>query len=71
LAAPNEGGRALFVVLNGSDVPVAVSFPEWPGVGRWCCVLDTSDDREHATPLAPGTNWSVQVRCMLAFAGEP
>jgi isoamylase len=71
LAAPNEGGTALFIVLNGSDVPVEITFPEWPGVGRWCSVLDTSDSHGHAAALAPGTNWSVQVRCVLAFAGEP
>jgi pullulanase/glycogen debranching enzyme len=41
------------------------------GVGRWCSVLDTSDAPGHATALAPGTNWSVQVHCVSAFAGEP
>ncbi len=43
LAAAVEGGKPLFVVLNRTDAPVEITFPEWPGVTSWHCVLDTSD----------------------------
>jgi isoamylase len=71
LAPPHDGGKPLFVVLNGSDHTVEINFPEWPGVTRWRCVLDTSDGREHPVTLPPGANWGAHVRCVLAFAGEP
>jgi isoamylase len=71
LASPREGGRPLFIVLNGADTPVEITFPEWRGVSRWHCVLDTSDAQEHTLTLPPGANWGAHVRCVLAFAGEP
>ena len=71
LASPIEGGKPLFVVLNRTDAPVGVTFPEWPGVTRWRCVLDTSDGHDHSLAVQPGANWGAHVRCVLAFAGEP
>jgi isoamylase len=71
LAAPREGGKPLFIVLNGSDHAVEITFPEWPGVANWHCVLDTSDGQEHPVTLPAGANWGAHVRCVLAFAGEP
>jgi isoamylase len=71
LAAPPEGGKPLFIVLNRTDTPVDITFPAWPGVTGWRCVLDTSDGHEHAVALPPGANWGAHVRCVLAFAGEP
>jgi isoamylase len=71
LAAPREGGKPLLIVLNGADTPVEITFPEWPGVSRWHCVLDTSDGHGQTVTLPPGANWGVHVRCVLAFAGEP
>jgi isoamylase len=71
LAAPREGGKPLFIVLNGSDHAVEITFPEWPGVASWHCVLDTSDGQEHPVTLPAGANWGAHVRCVLAFAGEP
>jgi len=71
LAAPREGGKPLFIVLNGSDHAVEISFPEWPGVANWHCVLDTTDGQAHPVTLPPGANWGAHVRCVLAFAGEP
>ena len=71
LAAPREGGKPLFIVLNGADTPVEITFPEWPGVGCWHCVLDTSDGHAYTIALPPGANWGAHVRCVLAFAGEP
>ena len=46
LAAPAEGGKPLFVVLNRTDTAVEITFPEWLGVTGWRCVLDTSDGHE-------------------------
>ena len=71
LAAPIEGGKPLYVVLNRTETPVEITFPEWPGVTGWRCVLDTSDGQEHPVTLPPGANWGAHVRCVLAFAGEP
>jgi glycogen operon protein len=71
LVAPHEGGKPLFIVLNGADQPVEVTFPQWPGVRAWQCVLDTSDGHEPPVRLPPGANWGAHVRCVLAFAGEP
>ena len=71
LASPREGGKPLFIVLNGADQPVEITFPEWPGVRSWDCVLDTSDHQEHTVNLPPGANWGAHVRCVLAFAGQP
>ena len=71
LAAPLDGGKPLFIVLNGADEPVEITFPEWPGVASWQCVLDSSDGVEQAVRLPPGANWGTHVRCVLAFAGEP
>jgi isoamylase len=71
LAAVRNGGKPLFVVLNRTDTPVEITFPEWPGVASWRCLLDTSDGTEHTPTLPPGANWGAHVRCVLAFAGEP
>ena len=71
LAAPREGGKPLFIVLNGADEAVEITFPEWPGVRCWHCLLDTSDGHEPPVSLPPGANWGAHVRCVLAFAGRP
>jgi glycogen operon protein len=71
LAAADAGGKPLLIVLNGADTPVGITFPEWPGVANWRCLLDTSDGHEHSVTQAPGATWDVQTRCVLAFAGEP
>jgi isoamylase len=71
LAAPREGGKPLFIVINGADTPVEITFPEWPGVGNWHCILDTSDGHAYTIKLPPGANWGAHVRCVLVFAGEP
>ncbi len=71
LAAPVEGGKPLFVVLNRTETEIEIVFPEWPDVTNWCCVLDTSDGHEPAVKPLPGTNWSVPSRSVLVFAGQP
>jgi glycogen operon protein len=70
LAAPREGREPLFIVLNGADQAVNITFPQWPGVAHWDCLVDTASD-QLAGRHAPGATWSAQARCVLAFAGQP
>ncbi|MCK9916128.1 glycogen debranching protein GlgX [Microbacteriaceae bacterium K1510] len=70
LAAVREGGEPLFIMLNGADEPVDITFPEWPAVERWQCVLDTSNGHPNAPACKPGDEWSAQARTVLAFAGS-
>ena len=71
LAGQQEGGTALLIVLNGADEDVELSFPEWPGVGRWQNLLDTSNGAPHSEELPPGNKWIARARSVLAFAGAP
>ena len=71
LAAAEDGGEPLLVVFNGADEAIDITFPEWPGVGRWQCVLDTSNGQRNSAALAPGANWGAQAKSVLAFAGKP
>jgi glycogen operon protein len=71
LAAVHEKGQPLFIVLNGADEPVDVTFPEWPNTAQWQRVLDTSDGQSNADAGKPGETWSAQARAILAFAGAP
>jgi isoamylase len=71
LAAPGDGGKPLFVALNGADTEIEIVFPPWAGVASWRCVLDTAGGDERSLTLQPGTTWSAPARCVLAFASEP
>jgi isoamylase len=70
LAAAHEGGEPLFIVLNGADHTVKITFPQWPGVAHWSCLVDTAADQP-AGRHSPGVTWSAQARCVLAFSGQP
>jgi glycogen operon protein len=67
-AAGSEG--PLYIVLNGADEPVEITGPEWPDVGQWQRLLDTSDGAEPAV-LAVGARWNSPPRSVLAFFGKP
>ena len=69
LAAFRAGGEPLFIMLNGADEPVDISFPQWPDVRQWQCVLDTSNGHPNTPAGKPGEQWSAQARTVLAFAG--
>jgi len=71
LAAARDGGEPLFIMLNGADEPVDITFPAWPNVEHWQCVLDTSNGHPNAPASKPGDQWSAQARTVLAFAGIP
>jgi len=58
-------------VLNGADLEVDLTAPEWPGVAHWAGVLDTVNCAGHAAPIAVGAHWTVPARSVLAFAGRP
>jgi glycogen operon protein len=70
LAEPIEGGKPLFIVLSGADEPVEITFPDWPAVGNWRCVLNSADGDEHPGTQPPGAKWNAHARCVLTFAGE-
>jgi isoamylase len=70
LAAAQDGGEPLFIVLNGADHAVEITFPQWAGVAHWNCLVDTAA-HEPAGSHAPGEMWSAQARCVLAFTGQP
>ncbi len=71
LAPPESGGEPAFIVLNGADDDVEITFPEWPNVGRWQNVLDTSIGPAEHDPVATGGHWTSRSKSVLAFAGEP
>ena len=71
LAAAQEAGEPLFIALNGADEAVDLTFPQWPGVGRWQCVIDTSNGEPNQAASHPGGHWSAQPRSVLAFTGAP
>jgi isoamylase len=71
LAALRPKDAPLFIVLNGADEAVDVTFPEWPGTAQWERVLDTSDGQSNTNAGKPGEAWSAQARAVLAFAGVP
>jgi isoamylase len=71
LAAPDSGGQPLFIVLNGADDDVEITFPEWPGVAKWQNVLDTSIGTAHYDPVGAGGHWASRSKSVLIFAGEP
>jgi hypothetical protein len=57
-------------VLNGADHTVKITFPQWPGVAHWSCLVDTASDQP-AGRHSPSVTWSAQARCVLAFTGQP
>ena len=71
LAARREGGAPLFIVLNGAETDLEITFPEWPGAPHWrkCSIPRWANRRRSsATPARHGR---CAQRSVLAFAGEP
>ena len=71
LAPVTEDGEPLFIALNGAAETVDITFPEWPGVARWQCLIDTSNGHVDEPMGKPGEQWVAQARTVLAFAGIP
>ena len=70
LAAAGGSEGPLYIVLNGSDIAVEITGPQWPDVGQWQQVLDTSDGAEIPV-LKVGDKAQAQARTVVAFAGKP
>jgi glycogen operon protein len=71
LAAPDEHGQPLFIVLNAAQQPVDFTLPEWPNVRHWAVAVDTGEDGDHVGSGAPGTGLSARRLTVLVFTGEP
>ncbi|MDO8878934.1 MAG: glycogen debranching protein GlgX [Pseudolabrys sp.] len=71
LAAPEQNGAPLFVIINGADEDLEIVFPEWPDATHWRNVLDTAMGEPQAILGDTGSPWTVRARAVLAFAGEP
>jgi len=71
LAAITANGEPLFIVLNGADQALDITFPDWPGTAHWQCLLDTTNSQLASDTFPPGAHWSAQARVVLAFAGKP
>jgi isoamylase len=70
LAASEGSEGPLYIVLNGSDTSLDFKAPEWPNIGQWEQVLDTSDGAEIPSIKVADTR-QVAPRTVLAFAGKP
>jgi isoamylase len=70
LAAVEGSEGPLYIVLNASEVEVEIAGPEWPEVGHWQRLLDTSDGSDAST-IKVGDKWHSQPRSVLAFFGKP
>jgi glycogen operon protein len=73
LASPQQNGEPLFVVFNGALENIEVALPDWDGITRWVCVLNTANDLvlgDGATE-PPGTVLTAPATSILVFAGQP
>jgi isoamylase len=73
LAAPEPGGQPLFLVFNGASEGIDVALPDWSGVTRWMCVLDTASDLVLADggTEPPGAVLTAPATSIVVFAGLP
>ncbi len=70
LAAVEGSEGPLYIVLNGADIAVEITGPQWPDVGQWQQVLDTSDGAEIPV-LKVGEKAQAQARtCSLSPASH-
>jgi glycogen operon protein len=46
LAANEDGGRPLYIVLNAARHDIEFAFPAWPNASSWTPILDTSEQVE-------------------------
>jgi glycogen operon protein len=73
LAPAHKGGEPLLVVFNAADQPIEFTLPQWPNVGRWVTVLDTSCYPQAPEPSGKSSSskLSSPALAVLAFAGRP
>jgi glycogen operon protein len=70
LAAPDDDGQPLFIVLNAAQQPIEFTLPQWPSVRTWANLLDTGENGERAGGGAPDAKLSARPVTVLVFAGE-
>ncbi len=69
---PKAAANLVFIVLNGADEDVEITFPEWPNVSKWQNVLDTSNGLDvKYDPVNVSGHWASRSKSVLAFAGVP
>jgi glycogen operon protein len=71
LAGAGNQHQPLYIAINGADIAVDITFPEWPDAKRWRWLLDTASGKANDEAPAPGATWSAPERTVLVFAGEP
>jgi glycogen operon protein len=65
LAAPDETGTPLFMVLNAAEEEIEFTFPEWPNVQSWTLVFETTGQLSEkgggpaSKAIAPGLSVTV------------
>ena len=70
LAAPKEGGAPLYIILNGADHDVEVTFPEWEGSPKWKNLLDTGNGAPQTILGDTGSPWTIRPQSIVVFAGQ-
>jgi glycogen operon protein len=70
LAAADDRGKPLYIVLNAAQQPVEFTLPEWLAVKHWANVIDTGENGDSAGNGPPGTKLSARRLMVLVFAGE-
>jgi glycogen operon protein len=73
LNAVAEGGRPLYIAINGAADALEVAPPEWSGVSQWARILDTAADAplQESGPLPAGQALNISPDSVVAFAGLP
>ena len=70
LAASEAGGAPLYVAFNDATHDVKITFPQWPDITRWACLIDTAHGEPPTGTYAPGLTLNSQARSVLVFTGQ-
>jgi glycogen operon protein len=71
LGAKGQSREPAYIIINGAAEPLEISPPQWPNVGSWTRLLDTSTDApfQEQAGLKPGEPITVDAHAVLVFAG--
>ncbi len=69
LGPTEPDGAAIFIVLNGSPEPIAVTLPKMSEYSQWQQLLNTVDVKQTSVHFEAGTIVEAAGRSVLAFAG--
>ena len=70
LGPTEQGGEAVFVVLNAAPEAIEFKLPTMPEYSRWTCLLNTALATERVEAHPPGTKAKAPPRSVLLFAGQ-